>query len=130
MARAERPEGGTYGRREVADQFGHTVGTLDRVYDHVLKDLDGLAGLTMDQVIRKARRHVWGPLPGDSDYQEIEHDLLGAAQLTGVSRNALAARIQRRSIPGSKRKGKCYVTEFDLAWHGLIPPAGRTADGR
>jgi len=135
MARAERPEGGTYARDEVADQFGHTVPTLDRVYNHVLKNLDGVGGLTMDQIIRNARRHVWGPLPGDLDYQEDEYDLLEAAELTGKSRNALAAQIQRGSIPGTKRKCKLYVTKFDLAWHGLIgtdlgcPPPSR-ASGR
>lgn len=125
MTHAERPEGGTYARDEVAYQFGHTVGTLDRVYARIPNDLHGIGGRTMDEIIRNARRHVWGPMPGDPDYEQIEYDLLEAAELTGVKHKALAARIQRGSILGSKRKGKYYVTEFDLTWHGFIPLRGR-----
>lgn len=121
MLHAARPEGGTYARDEVARQFGHTVGTLDRVYASIPKNMHGIAGKTMDEIIRDARRQIWGPMPGDADYAEIEYDLIEAGELTGISRNALAARIQRGSIPGIKRGGKCYVTHFDLAWHGLIP---------
>jgi integrase len=129
MAHAERPEGGTYSPGEVAYQFGHSEPTLQRVYLHVLTDIHGIGGLTMDQIIRNGRRHVWGPMPGDPDYHDIEYDLLEAAELTGISRNGLAARIGRRSIPGVKRKGKYYVTHFHLAWHGLIPAAAK-ADNR
>jgi integrase len=129
MAHAERPEGGTYSRGEVADQFGHTVGTLDRVYLHVLKGkgLEHVGGRTMDEIIRNNRRQVWGAMPGDPDYQEIEYDLLEAAALTGISNTALAARIQRGSIPGSKRRNKYYVTRFDLTWHGLIAQSGQSS---
>lgn len=126
MLHAERPEGGRYSEREVARQFGHTVATLDRVYADIPDDMHGIAGLTMDQILRSADREIWGPLPGDPDYKEIEYDLLRAAELTGITNTALAARIQRGSIPGTKRKGKCYVTHFDLARHGLIPPDGKT----
>jgi hypothetical protein len=124
MLHAVHHEGGKYSEREVARQYGHTVGTLDRVYAAIPKDMHGIARLTMDEIFRNARRHVYGPMPGDPDYQEIEYDLLEAAALTEISHKALAARIQRGSIPGSKRKGKYYVTEFDLAWHGLVPAAG------
>ena len=121
MLHAERPEGGTYSEREVARQFGHTVATLDRVYADIPTDMHGIAGLTMDEIIRTARREVWGPLPGDPDHEPVEHDLIAAAKLTGVDNKALAARIQRGSLPGIKRHGKYYVTQFDLAWHGLLP---------
>jgi hypothetical protein len=130
MTHAQRPEGGTYARDEVADQFGHTVGTLDRVYSRIPKDLHGIGGRTMDEIMRNARRHVYGPMPGDPDYEQIEYDLLEAAELTGIKHKALAARIQRGSIPCSKRKGKYYVTHFDLAWHGLIPTRPEALKGR
>ncbi len=127
MAHAERPEGGTYARDEVAHQFGHTVGTLDRVYLRIPEDLHGIGGKTMDEIIRDGRRDAWGPMPGDADYQEIEYDLLEAAALTGISNKALCARIQQGSIPASKHSGKYYVTRFDLAWHGLLDPPGLQA---
>lgn len=106
MLHAERPDGGSYSELEVARQFGHTVGTLERVYAAIPKDLHGIAGLTIDEILRNARRHFHGPMPGDPDYEEIEYDLLQAADLTGIHHKALAARIQRGSIPGSRRRGK------------------------
>jgi hypothetical protein len=121
MLHAQRPEGGTYSEREVARQFGHTVQTLDRVYADIPEDMHGIAGLTMDEIIRTARREVWGPMPGDADYQPVEYDLRHAAELTGIDHKALAARIQRGSLPGSKHGGRYRVTRFDLVWHGLIP---------
>jgi integrase len=124
MLHAERPEGGTYSRHEVARQFGHTVQTLDRVYADIPEDMHGIADMTMDEILRTARRSIWGPMPGDDDYEPIEYELLDARELTGMSVNALAARLQRGSLPGVKRRGKWYVTRFDLAWHGLIPPPG------
>jgi integrase len=124
MLHAERPEGGTYSEREVARQFGHTVATLDRVYADIPTDMHGIAGLTMDEILRGARRQVWGPMPGDDGYEPVEYDLIEAAELSGVDNKALAARIQRGSLPGLKRHGKYYVTRFDLAWCGLLlPPA-------
>ena len=86
--------------------------------------MHGIAGLTMDEILRRADHEVWGPMPGDPDYQEVEYDLLQAADLTGISNKALAARIQRGSIPGTKRKGKYYVTKFDLVWYGIIARGG------
>ena len=121
MLHCERPEGGRYSDYEVARQYGHTRSTLERVYADIPDDMHGIAGLTMDEILRRADREVWGPMPGDPDYEEVEYDLLQAQDLTGISRTGLAARIQHGSIPGTKRKGKCYVTLFDLAWHGLIP---------
>jgi hypothetical protein len=117
---------GNYSEREVARQFGHTVQTLDRVYADIPKDMLGIAGLTMDEIIRNADCEIWGPMPGDLDYRETEYDLLKAQELTEVSRTALAARLQRGSIPGVKRRGKWYVTRFDLQWHGLLTPTGLT----
>jgi hypothetical protein len=130
MLHAVHHEGGKYSEREVARQYGHTVGTLDRVYAAIPKDMHGIAGLTMDEIFRNARRHVYGPMPGEPDYEEVEYDLLQAAALTGISHKALAARIQRGSIPGSKRKGKYYVTHFDLAWQGLTPTRAEALKGR
>jgi hypothetical protein len=121
MLHAERPGRGTYSEREVARQFGHTVQTLDRVYADIPKDFQGIGGLTMDEIIRAARRDVWGPMPGDADYDEVEYDLVRAESVTGISAKALAARIQRGSLPGVKRRGKYYVAHFDLMWHGLAP---------
>jgi hypothetical protein len=120
MLHAERPEGGTYSEREAARQFGHTVQTPDRVYADIPKDMHGIAGMTIDEIIRNARREIWGPMPGDADYQEIEYELLQAEELTGLSRTALAGRLQRGTLPGVKRDRKWYITRFDLQWHGLV----------
>jgi hypothetical protein len=126
MLHAERPEGGRYSEREVARQFGHSVATLDRVYADIPDDMHGIAGLTMDEILRQADREVWGPKPGQPNYEKNEYDLHQAAALTGISNKALCARIQRGSLPGDKRKGRYYVTAYDLAWLGLIPPGGET----
>lgn len=127
MLHATRPEGGNYSEREVARQYGHTVATLDRVYADIPDDMHGIAGLTMDQILQRGRRQVWGPMPGDPDYDEIEYDLLEAAAITGIDNKALAARIQRGSLPGSKRRNRYYVTRFDLTWHGLIAPSRQSS---
>jgi integrase len=129
MLHAQRPQGGTYSEREVARQFGHTVATLDRVYADIPEDMHGIAGLTIDEIFRNARREVWGPAPGDPDYEEVEYDLLDAAALTGLTNTSLAGRITRGSLPGTKRKGKCYVTRYDLVWHGLLDPPSTRRTG-
>ncbi len=121
MLHAQRPEGGTYSRHEVAEQFGNTPATLDRVYGRTLPDLDGVAGLTMDEIIRRAMRDVWGPMPGDPNYERIEYELTEAAALTRLTNKALAARISNGSLPGFKQDGKYLVNRFDLVWHGLLP---------
>ena len=56
--------------------------------------------MTMDEIIRSARREVWGPMPGDPDHEEIEYDLSAGRRADRISLNALAGRIQRGSIPG------------------------------
>lgn len=83
--------------------------------------MHGIAGMTMDEIIRSARREIWGAAPGDPGYEETEYELLEAAALTGIGVSALADRLLRGSLPGSKRRGKWYVSRFDLVWHGLLP---------
>ena len=60
-----------------------------------------------------------GAEPGDTDYEEIEYDLLEAAQLTG-SAAPLSPGASAWSLPGVKRSGKWYVRRFDLVWHGAL----------
>lgn len=123
MPCATRPDevgGGPYQSGEVAQQLGHTVGTFEGVYAGILKDLHGVAGRTMDEIIRGARREVWGPLPGDPDFEDVELTTTEAAALTGLSIKSLNGRIARGSLPARKERGKHLVSRHALRWHGLI----------
>jgi hypothetical protein len=133
MTHAQRPAdvGGVYSRYEVARHLGHTVETLDKVYADVPHDLLGIAGLTIDQIIRRGRREEWGPIPGDADYEEILYSTVEASSLTGVSVTALCARMQRGSLPAVKDGGRYIVSDHALVLVGLLEPRHRreTRDG-
>ncbi len=132
MPCATRPEevgGGQFQSAEVARQLGHTVGTFEGVYAGILKDLHGVAGLTMDEIIRAARREIWGPLPGDPDFEDVELNTREAAELTGLSIKALNARIAGGSLPARKECGKYLISRHVLSWHGLIN-LNKTEGGR
>ena len=121
MTHAVRPVlGGTYSRAEVARQLGHSVPTLDRVYADIPPDLHGIAGLTMDEIIRAARRDVFGPMPGETDFDDEFLTMHEAAGLTGIGHKSLAARIYRGTLPGREEGGRKLVSRFDLMWCGLL----------
>ena len=46
-----------------------------------LQDLFGIAGMTMDEIVRAGRRAAWRPIPGDADYEEILYTTVEASQL-------------------------------------------------
>lgn len=122
MTHAVRPAewgGGTYSRAEVARQLGHSVATLDRVYADIPTDLHGIAGLTMDEIIRASRREVWGSMPGDPAFEDDWLTLLEAERLTGIGHKSLANRIYRGTLPGRDRGARKVVSRFDLMWYGL-----------
>lgn len=125
MLHAIRPPelgGGAYSRDEVARQYGHTVDTLNKVYADIPADLHGIAGLTVDQIIRRARREAWGPIPGDPDYEEILYTTTEAAKLTGISVNALCGRIKRGSLPAQRMNWRQLVSDHHLVLLGLLTP--------
>jgi hypothetical protein len=128
MTHALRPAevgGGTYSRYEVARHLGHTVNTLDNVYAEIPKDLLGIAGLTMDEIIRKATRDAWGPLPGDADYEERLYTTVEVAEMTGISVNALGARVQRGNLRGVKVGPRYLISDHSLVLAGLLAPPHR-----
>lgn len=126
MTHAVRPgdSGGTYSRYEVAAQLGHSVQTLDRVYADVPRDLHGIGGMTMDEIIRQSRRDVWGPMPGDDDFEETWLTMAEAEGVTGIASKLLTARIYRGTLPGRDRGNKKVVSSFALMWCGFLPAPG------
>jgi hypothetical protein len=128
MAHAQRHDTdrpATYSLLEVARQFGHGVDTLEKVYADIPDDMHGIAGLTIDEIIRTARRETWGPLPGDPDYEEVLYTLAEAAELTGISHSGLCARVQRGCLPARRRDRLHVVSELELVLAGLLSPARR-----
>jgi excisionase family DNA binding protein len=124
MFHARRPEeegGGNYTPLEIARQLGHDVRTLLGVYADVMHDIHGIAGMTMDEIIRAARREVWGPLPGDPDFEDEWLTTVEASSLTGISVNALGARIQRGHLPAQKQGTRYLISRHELRWRGLLP---------
>lgn len=87
--------------------------------------MHGIAGLTIDEIIRTARRETWGPLPGDPDYEEVLYTLAEAAELTGISHTNLCARIQRGRLLARRRDRLYVVSELDLVLSGLLAPSQR-----
>jgi hypothetical protein len=128
MLHAERPAavgGGTYSMYEVATHHGHTIETLNKVYAGIPKDLLGIAGKTMDEIIRAGRRQAWGPIPGDSDYEEILYTTVEASALTGVSVTALGSRCSRGDLPAVMVKNRYQISDHHLILAGLLPPRHR-----
>jgi integrase len=124
MLHARRPDeqgGGTYTVIEVARQLGHDPRTLLAVYAEVMHDIHGISGMTMNEIIHAARREVWGPLPGDHDFEDDELTTVQASLLTGISVSALGVRILRGGLPARKERGKYLISRHELRWRGLIP---------
>jgi hypothetical protein len=123
MLHARRPDeqgGGTYTVIEVARQLGHDPRTLLAVYAEVMHDIHGISGMTMNEIIRAARREVWGPLPGDHDFEDDDLTTVQASRLTGISVSALGVRILRGGLPARKERGKYLISRHELRWRGLI----------
>jgi len=116
----ENPRDG-YTPLEIANQLGHDTRTLLGVYAEVMHDIHGVAGLTMDEIIRAARREVWGPLPGDPDFEDEWLTTVEVSVLTGINVNALGARIQRGHLPAQKRGSRYLVSRHELRWRGFLP---------
>jgi hypothetical protein len=121
MAHAQRHDTdrpATYSLLEVARQFGHSVDTLEKVYADIPDDMHGIAGLTVDQIIRTARREAWGPFPGDSDYEEVLYTLAQASVLTGISHSGLCARVQRGYCRQGAKTGS--TSSVSSTWSGSV----------
>ena len=127
MLAARRHDGadGGYTPGEVACQFANSVETIHRTYHHLPKDPHKVAGKTMDEILLGAFREVWGPMPGDPDYQQVLLTTREAALLTGISVADLGGRISRGTLPAERAGSRYLVSEFDLAWAGLLHPGKR-----
>jgi len=129
MFHVVRPGGHAHGRAalyspmDIADHLGNTTQVLLDTYAKVSgEDIQKAGGTTMDELIRWARREVWGAMPGDADYLEEQLSLVDAAEMTGLSVKALGARARRGTLPASWGAGKYRVTRFNLVSHGLLLP--------
>jgi hypothetical protein len=122
MLHASKPGGGHYTMHEVASQLGHKASMTADVYGHRMKDQTDVAGHTVDEIIRLARRHVWGPQPGDSDYEALEYTLAEVARATGLSHNKLLGRVHRGGLSVRKRDGLYVVSHDELVVRGLAAP--------
>lgn len=125
-----------YSEREVARQFGHTTATLSRVYGGIPQDMHRVRGKFMTEISDQAWHEIWGPMPGEEDYQEVLLTTPQASALIAchaendprfkpVSVNSLGGRIARGSLPARQSGHRYLLSEWDLAWHGLIPPVGQ-----
>jgi hypothetical protein len=117
------PDGRPFAAPQIAERMGHTVGVLYSTYVKVMDDdLQGASGRPFDEIIRRTRRAVWGPLPGDEDFVDSELTAVEAADLTGLSVSALSARLLRGAIPARKEHGKYAISRHDLVLAGLVKP--------
>jgi integrase len=125
-----------YSEREVARQFGHTTATLSRVYGGIPQDMHRVRGKFMSEIFDQAWHEIWGPMPGEKDYEQVllttpQAFALIAAHAENdhrfkpVSVKSLGGRIARGSLPALQRGNRYLLSDWDLAWHGLIPPAGQ-----
>jgi hypothetical protein len=77
-------------------------------YAEVMHDIHGISGITMNEIIRAARRELWGQLPGDHDSEDDELTTLQASRLPGISVSALGVRILRGGLPARcERRRTC-----------------------
>jgi integrase len=120
MLYASKPNGGHYTIHQVARQLGHSATMTLAVYGHVMEDDSEIAGKTIEQVVRAARRAVWGPQPGDPDFIDDELSSIEAAALTGLSVSAVNARIGSGNLRAEKRNGRYAIKRGDLARAGLL----------
>jgi integrase len=113
-----------FGHDEIADRMGHTIGVFHSTYVKILRDdLQGAGGQPFDEIIRRTRRAVWGPLPGDADFENVELSAVEAAELTGLTVSALSARLLRGALPARKERGKYVIAKHDLVLLGLLAPS-------
>ncbi|HWG55732.1 MAG TPA: site-specific integrase [Gaiellaceae bacterium] len=114
MLYASKPQGGHYTVGQVARQLGHSTRMLVDTYEHVMDDDSEIAGKTVDEAIRQARRSLLGPLPGDLDAAERLLTLDAAAAQVGMSVKALQERVARGSVPSIRENGRRVVRDWDL----------------
>lgn len=120
VQRHDTTEPALYSHRWVADFLGNTTPTLQSTYEHVIGDIHGVAGLTMDTAIREARMRVWGvAASGETDRT---YTLQQASELTGVAPRQLWARGRRGTLATFPAGGKVCVRLSDLIEAGLIHP--------
>lgn len=126
LLHAERPGGGRYSHAKVADSLGHTEQVLVQTYSRIVDDdvLDA-GGHTVEEIALAARRRVFGPLPGDPDYRDVELTTTETAALTGISVSAVCARCARGSLPARSENGRYLISEYDLMMAGLLDPSDR-----
>ncbi|MEX2646442.1 MAG: tyrosine-type recombinase/integrase [Gaiellaceae bacterium] len=67
MLYAAKPGGGHYTINEVARQLGHSPTLTLEVYGHIMDDDSEIAGKTIEEAIRDARRGVSAPLTKDEN---------------------------------------------------------------
>jgi hypothetical protein len=79
----------------------------------------------VDEIIRKAIRGSWGPLPGDSDYEEVLYTTPEVSMLTGISVNAIGARAARGNLQAKKVGPTYLISDHALVLAGLLPPRHR-----
>jgi hypothetical protein len=87
-----------------------------------MEDQRDVAGYTVDEIIRRARREVWGPQPADPDYEAREFTLAEVARETGLSHNALLGRAHRGGLRVHKRDGLYVVSRDEFVARGLMAP--------
>lgn len=120
---ARWPDGRLFAAPDVAKRMGHTIGVLHAIYVGVMDDdLQGAAGESFDELIRRTRRAVWGPLPGDVDYENPELTAIEASELCGLTVSVLSARLLRGAIPARKENGKYLIHRHNLVMAGLVKP--------
>ncbi|MBA2358737.1 MAG: helix-turn-helix domain-containing protein [Actinobacteria bacterium] len=93
-----------------------------RSYAAIPSNLHGVAGLTIDEIIRAAWHEVWGPTPGDAGFDDVLLTTVEASALTGLAVNSLGGRIARGTLPARMIGSRYLISEFELAWVGLIAP--------
>jgi integrase len=123
---ARKPNGEPYAAPEIAERMGHTVGVLHSTYTGLFReDMHGVAGRSFDEIIRATRREVWGALPGDPDFEDVELTTTEAALLTGLSIKAIGARIYADRLPARYERGRYLISRHALLLHGLLKPEAR-----
>lgn len=79
----------------------------------------------MDEIVRRACREAWGPLPGESDYGEILYTTAEVSAPTGIGVNALGARVARGNLAGVKVGPRCLISDYSSVLAGLLPSRRR-----
>lgn len=113
-----------YAPKVIADHMGHTADVLWNVYTHVIDDdFHGATGRTVDELVRWARREIWGAVPGDADYVETRYTTVEASELTGISVCLLGNRIRQGTLVAERDGVRHLISGYELVSSGLLVPA-------